>query len=84
VINSIISPNQLTFLKGGNLVDGVLVVNEVVGWAKKTHKDCLIFKVDFEKAYDLLDWGYVGVVFVPFGHGRFQWVDAECGGDESF
>jgi hypothetical protein len=30
------------------------VVNEVIDYAKKTGKDCLILKVDFEKAYDSL------------------------------
>jgi hypothetical protein len=30
VISSVISTNQSTFIKGRNLVDGVLVVNEVV------------------------------------------------------
>jgi len=39
-MNSIISPSQLAFLKGRNLVDGVLVVNELVDYAKKTKKEC--------------------------------------------
>jgi hypothetical protein len=29
-----------------------VVVNEVVDLDKCTKKDCVIFKVDFEKAYD--------------------------------
>jgi hypothetical protein len=56
VMGSIISPNQSAFIKGRNLVDGVLIVNEVVDWAKKAKKECLIFKVDFEKAYDSVEW----------------------------
>jgi len=55
-MNSIISPSQSAFLKGRHLVDGVLVVNELVDFAKKTKKDCLIFKVGFEKAYGSVDW----------------------------
>lgn len=35
-----------------NLVDGVLVVNEVMSLDMRTKKDFLIFKVDFEKAYN--------------------------------
>ncbi|KEH35366.1 hypothetical protein MTR_3g088740 [Medicago truncatula] len=49
VIDSIISRNQLAFLKERLLVDGDDVVNEVVDLAKK---DCLIFKVGFEKTKD--------------------------------
>ena len=59
VMNFIISTSQSTFLKGRNLVDGVLVVNELVDYAKKAKKECLIFKVDFEKAYDSVDWGFL-------------------------
>ncbi|MCH84503.1 LINE-1 reverse transcriptase like, partial [Trifolium medium] len=59
VIDSVIAPNQSAFIKGRNLVDGVLVVNEVVELAKKSKRECLIFKVDFEKAYDSVDWGFL-------------------------
>jgi len=59
VMNSIISPSQSAFLKGRTLVDGVLVVNELVDYAKRAKKECLIFKVDFEKAYDSVDWGFL-------------------------
>ncbi|GAU38652.1 hypothetical protein TSUD_276920 [Trifolium subterraneum] len=59
VMDSVIASNQSTFIKGRNLVDGVLIVNEVVELAKKTKKECLIFKVDFEKAYDSVDWGFL-------------------------
>jgi hypothetical protein len=56
VINLLIAPCQSAFIKGRNLVDEVLVVNEDVDLAKKQKKECLIFKVDFENAYDFVDW----------------------------
>lgn len=59
VMNSIIFGSQSAFLKGRHLVDGVLVVNEVVDLAKRSKRECLIFKVDFEKAYDSVDWGFL-------------------------
>jgi hypothetical protein len=49
VMDSLTSRNQSAFIKGRLLVDGVLVINEVVDWVKKSKKKCLIFKVDFEK-----------------------------------
>jgi hypothetical protein len=55
VMDVLVAPTQSAFLKGRNLVDGVLVVNELVDWAKRQNKQCLIFKVDFEKAYDSVD-----------------------------
>jgi len=35
------------------------VVHEVVDLAKKSKRECLILKVDFEKAYDSVDWGFL-------------------------
>jgi hypothetical protein len=48
-------------------VDGVMVVNEVVDMAKKSGKDCFIFKVDFEKAYDFVDWSFLDYMLGRFG-----------------
>jgi hypothetical protein len=43
---------SIVLLKGRNLADGVLVIDEIVDFAKKSNLECLILKVDFEKAYD--------------------------------
>jgi hypothetical protein len=55
VMDSVISSNQSAFIKGRNLVDSALIINEGVDWAKKSKKECLIFKVNFEKAYDSVE-----------------------------
>jgi hypothetical protein len=62
VIGELIPNTQSAFIKGRQLVDGVLVVNEVIDYAKKSGKECVIFKVDFEKAYDSVDWGFLDYV----------------------
>jgi hypothetical protein len=59
VMNSVVANTQTAFIKGRHLVDGVLVINEVVDLAKKSGRECLIFKVDFEKAYDSVDCGFL-------------------------
>jgi hypothetical protein len=74
VMDLVIAPNQSAFIKGRNLVDGVLVVNEVVEWAKKSKKECLIFKVDFEKAYDSVGWGFVEYMLQRFGFCS-KWIE---------
>ncbi|XP_058784148.1 uncharacterized protein LOC131658917 [Vicia villosa] len=52
VLNSIISPCQSAFVPGRQLLDKELVENEVVDYARKEGSNCILFKVDFEKAYD--------------------------------
>jgi hypothetical protein len=61
------SKNQSAFIKGRLLVDGVLVINEVVDWVKKAKKKCLIFKVDFVKAYDSVSWSFLDYMLRRFG-----------------
>jgi len=55
VIGSVFSYTQSAFVKGRQILDGILIVNE----AKNLKKYLLLFKVDFEKAYDSVDWNYL-------------------------
>ncbi|KAJ9538060.1 hypothetical protein OSB04_030793 [Centaurea solstitialis] len=52
VIGKVISNNQSAFIKGRQILDGILIANEIVDFAKHKKKEGLVFKVDFEKAYD--------------------------------
>lgn len=44
------SDSQSAFVKGKQIMDGILVVNEVVDEVRRLQKEMLIFTVDFEKA----------------------------------
>jgi hypothetical protein len=56
IIGRVVSETQTTFMKGRQILDGILIANEVVDEAKKNNKELMLFKVDFEKAYDSVDW----------------------------
>jgi len=62
VIGSVVSETQSTFVKKRQILDGILIANEVVDEASKLKKDLMLFKVDFEKAYDFVHWGYLDEV----------------------
>jgi hypothetical protein len=62
VVGSVISESQTAFVKDRQILDGILIANEVVDEARKSKKELLLFKVDFEKAYDSVDWGYLDAV----------------------
>jgi len=62
VIGSVISDTQSAFIKGRQILDGILVANEIVDEAHWCKKDLILFKVDFEKAYDSIVWGYLDEV----------------------
>jgi len=71
-----ISPNQSAFIKGRQLVDTVVPVNEIIHLLKKSRREYLIFKVDLKRytinyvSWDFLDywwWGFV--IDGRFGYG---------------
>lgn len=67
VMHSVISSNQTTFLKGRNILDAVVVLNEVMDFAKGKGKPCMLFKVDFEKAYDSVSWEFLDYMMFSMG-----------------
>ncbi|KAJ9546920.1 hypothetical protein OSB04_019463 [Centaurea solstitialis] len=69
VINSVISCNQTAFIKGRSILDGPLMVNELIGWASRNKKRMLLFKVDFAKAFDSLNWNFLDDVLLQMGFG---------------
>jgi len=81
VMGLVISDSQSAFIKGRQILDGVLVANEIVDDARKLCKELLLFKVDFEKAYDTVDWGYLEEVMTKMGFPPLwrKWIN-ECVG----
>ncbi|XP_068483400.1 uncharacterized protein [Phaseolus vulgaris] len=52
VLHKVIDVRQSTFLAGRGLMDSVLVANEVLKEVKRRKSSCILFKIDYEKAYD--------------------------------
>lgn len=57
----IISPFQVSFIPGRNIHDNVIIVNELIHTMKKKRGKTgfMAIKVDLEKAYDRVSWGYM-------------------------
>lgn len=53
-----ISICQIVFLPKRQVLDGILAVNEVLYSAKWNKLKCLVMKIDFEKAFDSVNWSY--------------------------
>ncbi|GLT52165.1 hypothetical protein SLA2020_255190 [Shorea laevis] len=56
VLDLVISPNQTAFIGGRQITDGIIITNEIIHEAKQSKKPMLVFKADFEKAYDSVNW----------------------------
>ncbi|GKE27191.1 RNA-directed DNA polymerase, eukaryota, reverse transcriptase zinc-binding domain protein, partial [Tanacetum coccineum] len=69
VIDKIVSKEQSAFIVGRKILDGPLILSEVIDWFKKIKKKMLIFKVDFKKAFDSVSWKYLDFVLLSIGFG---------------
>ncbi|MCI26969.1 cysteine-rich receptor-like protein kinase [Trifolium medium] len=79
MFGSVISESQTAFVKDRKILNGICIANEVVDEVHKSKKKLLLFKIDFEKSYDSVNWGYL---YAVMGRMSFQilwkkWID-EC------
>lgn len=59
VLGNLIGDSQSAFLKGRNILDGPMILNEVLEEACSSKQKRLVLKVDFAKAFDSVDWDYL-------------------------
>ena len=72
VIGNVVGDVQNVFIKGRYILDGILVANETMEFIKKKKEKGLIFKVDFEKAYDSINWSFIIDIMKRMGF-RSKW-----------
>ncbi|GJT14950.1 RNA-directed DNA polymerase, eukaryota [Tanacetum coccineum] len=70
VLGDLVNEVQYAFVADRQILDGPFILNELVQWCKKKKKNSLVFKVDFEKAYDSVRWDYLDDVLRKFGFGE--------------
>jgi len=75
----LVGETQTTFVTGRQILDGALIGNEVVDWLKKSRKKGALLKLDFQKAYDTIDWHLLDQVMQMMGFGEKwrRWIQ-EC------
>ncbi|KAL9683503.1 hypothetical protein QQ045_015325 [Rhodiola kirilowii] len=79
VLPQVVSQNQSAFLSDRNILDGVMIVNELIHAVKKERRTALVIKLDFKKAYDMVSWDYLRSVQLSMGFGS-KWIGwmTEC------
>lgn len=60
---------QSAYLSGRQILDGIVILNEIVDEAKKRKLKRVFFKVDFEKAHNSVDWQYLNDMMVDMKFG---------------
>lgn len=59
----LIAPNQSAFVKGRQITESIFLANEVVSALQTKKAVGVILKIDFEKAFDRIQWDFVYEVF---------------------
>jgi hypothetical protein len=54
-----ISCEQSAFLPLRCILDNIMLTQETMAWAKYSKQDLLFLKLDFSKAYDMVDWDFL-------------------------
>nr|GEW45804.1 RNA-directed DNA polymerase, eukaryota [Tanacetum cinerariifolium] len=69
VISLLVSDVQSAFVSSRQILDGPFILNELISWSKAKKSKVMIFKIDFEKAFDSVRWDFLDDTLVKFGFG---------------
>lgn len=68
-LEDFISPLQSSFIPNRGTVDNAMIAQEIVHYMhnQKGKKGSLLFKIDFENAYDRVNWNFLKLTLRDFG-----------------
>ncbi|PIK36905.1 pol-like protein [Apostichopus japonicus] len=77
VIHKIIGPNQTGFMKGKFIGENIRFVLDLIDYASNHNIPGLLFLIDFEKAFDKLEWNFIDYTlsFFSFGNSLREWIN---------
>jgi hypothetical protein len=77
IANKVIKPSQTAFLPGRYILEGVVILHETIHELHRKRQKGLILKLDFEKAYDKVNWDFLQQVLRMKGFSAkwCQWID---------
>ena len=73
VMDDLISPLQSAFIPGRQMIDNIVMAKEIVAAWRRSGTTGFLWKVDFAKAYDSIDWRYLWNVLRRRGFPE-EWV----------
>ena len=73
VMDDLISPLQSAFIPGRQMIDSIVMAEEIVAAWHRSGTTGFLWKVDFAKAYDSIDWRYLWNVLRRRGFSE-EWV----------
>ncbi|GJW79370.1 RNA-directed DNA polymerase, eukaryota [Tanacetum coccineum] len=78
VLGDLVNEVQSPFVVDRQILDGPFILNKIIQWCQSKKKQSLVFKVDFEKAFDSVRWDYLDDILRRFGFGEkwCSWIQS--------
>jgi len=75
VVNKVVN-KQMAFIKGRQIMDAALIASECVDTRVRGEKAGILCKLDLEKAYDHVNWGFLLNILRQMGFGDkwLKWI----------
>ena len=75
-LSQLIPENQTGFIKGRNISDNLRTLSDIIYYLKDTKKPGILINIDFQKAFDSLNWEFMLLSLAKFNFGTsfIQWI----------
>ncbi len=64
---NIIRPGQTGFVEGRSILDNTFLAQEAQDWAEESDQDLVLLLLDFEKAFDRIEWSFLFEALTKLG-----------------
>ena len=77
ITKKIVFVTQTRFIKGRYILENIITSWEAMNWAKESSQEVAMILLDFEKAYDRVEWPFVLGMLKAFGFPYYfcKWVE---------
>ena len=85
VLPTLINHDQTGFLKGRFIGENIRLIDSIICYARENNIPGLLLFLDFEKAFDTIEWSFIRdtLKYFGFGTGIIKWMNLFYGRPES-